>query len=630
MKLKFLIFLFLIAFQFRISAQENDVAFNKVLNMRAMGDYSGYLKNLDQYIEKNPNAKHAYLTRIKEYIIARKWEEAYYDIGILKTLDSKFNYPLQQLYEAEVSFYLGDYAQAQQSAQAFLEIPKMSKENQVLMKAMLRNAKFIQNNTKKYQPIKLIEHPKLNSKDNEYFPSLTADNQTIYFTRNIRGNEDIFYSVILNNEWQSPIPVDEEVFDGKIYTSINSYSANEGAHTIAPSGKFLFFTACDRVGGAGSCDLYMARREGQSFKPPKILPSSVNTKKWESQPCLNSEGNLLFYCNNHSGNIDIVRSQINEAGDFSIAESISPLINTEFSEEKPFLHPDGKTLYFASNGHPGYGGFDLFMSKWNGTSWGEPINLGPYINTPNDDRSIFITADGKSAWIAREKMQNGQLNLDIYEFTLPEEFKPEKVVSIKGIVKEKNTQKPITTKIKIDDLDNTATSQNIISDKVNGTFMTTLVADRAYSFYTQTKGYAIFSKSIFLEKSKDNLPIEVEIELVKLEKGTKFDLNNVYFETNKFDIMPKSYGELDALANLLSENASLKIQVIGHTDNIGNAQSNLTLSDKRASAVKGYLISKGIDTSRIISIGKGAQQPKASNDSENGRALNRRTEIEIL
>jgi outer membrane protein OmpA-like peptidoglycan-associated protein len=269
--------------------------------------------------------------------------------------------------------------------------------------------------------------------------------------------------------------------------------------------------------------------------------------------------------------------------------------------------------------------------SWENGEWQTPINLGNQINSIGDEISIFINTLGDKAYIAKENNENNRSDFDIYSFDLPKEFRPKTVTYLKGIVSNAKTGQPLKAAIKLSDIAESKSISTLNSDEKSGDFMLTILADKEYGFHVIKEGYAIYSQNYSFSGSSSRLtPQVLEIKLMPLETGAKFELRNVFFETGKFDLKTISYPELNYIVDILKNNPNLNILVGGHTDNVGNVTNNLTLSESRAKSVMNYLIEKGIAAERLSAKGYGSSKPIQTNDTEDGRAKNRRTEIEIL
>lgn len=631
--LKLLIVFFVFKFTC-IHAQESKEIkmLNEAISLKSGNNSQAAFEKLEEVLSKFPEYDNALFVKGQWSVERSKYSEALPALEKLMTINPDFN-PLQNKLIAECYFDAKNVEKAKLYADKFLNTPNLSEGNYMDCERLLKSIAFLK--TQPLHPEEIIFHnigENINTDNNEYFPSTTADEEYLYFTKLTRS-EDIWISKKINGQWAPARPIDDpEYLENGTVTTINSES-NDGAHTIAPSGKYLFFTSCGRPNNIGGCDLYSAKLSGGQWGRPKILKPNVNTKHWDSQPCISSDGKKLFFVSGRPdgyGLSDIYVSEILADGTFSEPTNLGDVINTNGSEDRPFLHPDGKTLYFSSDGHPGYGKSDLYMSRFENGAWQKPINLGGQINSSNSERSIFVSTLGKTAYISKEVEKNGILNFDIFSFDMPEQLKPFDVTYIKGIVVNSKTNQPIKTSIKIF---NTETNENVMSissDEKNGDFLVTVPLGNEYGFIVNKEGYALFSQNYRFNKSNDNKPQEVLIKLQPLEKGTKFELRNVFFETAKYELKSQSTVELDNVVSILTSNPTINIMISGHTDNVGQEMNNKLLSENRAKAVMQYLIEKGIDGTRLSAKGFGSSIPLEDNKTEEGRAKNRRTEIEIL
>ncbi len=480
----------------------------------------------------------------------------------------------------------------------------------------------------------------INSEYDEYFPTLTADDSTMLYTRMLpvkpgtrAFQEDFFYSIRGKDEWGG---------SKQLTPDINT-PLNEGAPSLSADGRSLIFTVCGYAGGKdygdnregfGSCDLFFAVKQGNTWSKAFNLGQGINTSGWESQPSLASDGKTLYFVrgqNGKSSNIDIYTSTLDSRGNWSKAQKIKGKVNTIYRESSVFIHPDNQTLYFTSDGHPGMGGDDIFYSRRlpDGT-WGEPVNLGYPINTIGNENSLLVSASGDLAYYASNK-EGGKGGLDIYSFELPDEAKPRPLSYAKGVVKDADTKQPLFTLLKLIDVESKQVAVQAASDGATGEFLVTLPAGKEYALNIKKEGYLFYSENFKLTGSESVLePYAIEALLKPIKVGSTVTLKNVFFATASYDLESKSEVELDKLVDFLTENAKLVIEISGHTDDVGDDESNRLLSDNRAKAVKEYLIAKGIAANRLEHKGYGETMPVESNDTEEGRALNRRTEFKIL
>jgi outer membrane protein OmpA-like peptidoglycan-associated protein len=467
--------------------------------------------------------------------------------------------------------------------------------------------------------------PMVNTKSEEYFPVTTADEQYLYFTlqTSTRGmpQEDLAYCEWKNGAWTKAQILGPQ---------INDPSSNEGAHTISPTGKYLLYTKCNTPDAIGSCDIFISKRNGDDWNEPKNIGPPINSGGYETQPSISGDGrDLYFVRGTREKGMEIYISHLNDTTGWSNPVSIGDVINTTGDEERPFIHPDNRTLYFASNGHPGLGLHDIFMSKKDDQgNWSKPVNLGYPINTKGDEMGLSLSADGKTAYYSSDKA-GGQGGSDIYKFELYENARPDLVTYVKGHVFDAETKEPLAANIQLYNVESGLKITSLGSDAKNGSFLLTLPVGKDYMYNVAKDGYLFFSENFSLKDHKPTEPYKLEIYLNKIKEGVSIVLKNVFFETNKFALLPESKAELNKLADLLKKNPSLKIEVGGHTDNAGNDADNIKLSENRAKAVKDYLVSMGIDGARLTAKGYGKSKPIADNSTEAGRALNRRTEFTV-
>lgn len=508
----------------------------------------------------------------------------------------------------------------------------------------LKNARFGADAIKNPQPFTPVNvGAGINTNQYEYFPAVTADGNTFLFTRNIRqgedpnaaGQEDFYTSKKTNNAWQTALPIN----------SVNT-AGNEGAPSLSADGEIMFFASCmemtgdygssDRK-GYGSCDIFYAQKINGKWTKPRNAGSTINTKNWETQPSFSSDGKTLYFIRGIVGregihNPDIYSSTIGNDGKFTEPVKLSDNVNTQLDEESVFIHPDNQTLYFSSEGHPGMGGLDIFMSKRQADgTWGKALNLGYPINTASNENSLLVDANGKLAYFASER-EGGFGGLDIYQFELPENLRPEKITYVKGLTYNAKTKAPVDATIELIDLE---TQQSVTSAYSNGAgeFLVTLTSNHNYLVNVSKPGFLFYSDNFSLkDKVADySKPYKLEIPLQPIDTGYTIELKNVFFDVNKWDLKPESKAELEKVVDFLKLNPTLKIEFGGHTDNSGDKAFNKTLSANRAKAVYDYVIAKGgIVANRIAYKGYGDSKPKVPNDTPENKAKNRRTELKVL
>jgi len=463
----------------------------------------------------------------------------------------------------------------------------------------------------------------INTAESEYFPCLTIDGKQLIFTRKSKNlNEDFYSSQKQNNEWSIAKPM-----EGNVNTA-----QNEGGENISLDGEWLVFTGCNRRDGFGGCDIYISYKTPDGWSEAINMGGKINTEQWESQPCLSPDKRDLYFASKRFGGYggsDIYVSHLLPNGKWSDPENLGPGINTSSDEQCPFIHADNQTLYFTSSYWQGYGDEDLFyVRKGPGGDWSRPTNLGYPINTIDREGTLFITADGKTAYYASDK-NDSKGGLDIYSFELRESVRPIKTIWIKGKVYDKKTSKGLPSSVELIDL---ATKQLIskVQTDEDGDYLITLPIGKDYAFNVNRKGYLYYSDNFLMTNRSPDSAYEKNIPLTPIEVNANVVLKNIFFDVNKFELKPESQVELDKLIQFLNENPGLKIEISGHTDNVGKPADNLLLSNNRAKAVVNYLINKKIIAQRLIAKGYGATKPLADNKTEEGKALNRRTELKVI
>ncbi|MBM3922476.1 MAG: flagellar motor protein MotB [Sphingomonadales bacterium] len=463
----------------------------------------------------------------------------------------------------------------------------------------------------------------VNSKMSEYLPSQTIDGKQLYFTRRVDTyNEDFFTSSgSKTGSWET---------SSAVKGSLNT-PQSEGAMMISQDGEWLVFTGCYRADSYGGCDLYISYRTPAGWSAAINLGANVNSDQWESQPCLSPDKQELYFASRRLGGYggsDLYVCKRQENGTWSAPVNLGPSVNSPSDEQCPFIHADNQTLYFTSSYWPGYGDDDIFfVRKLGDGSWSQPTNLGYPINTIDREGTLFITADGKTALYAAERKDSYGL-LDLYSFELKEKNRPYPTRYVQGKVTDKKTGKGVEATLELTDLSTRQIITKVKTDS-SGQYLLTLPSGRDYAFTVNQRGYLFNSDQYFLKNGVADSAAQKNIVLQPIEKNAAIVLKNIFFETNRFELNPTSQTELDKLVTLLLENPTIKIEIGGHTDNVGKAADNLALSDHRAKAVVDYLLAKKIDSARLSSTGYGMTQPVADNSTAEGRAQNRRTEMKI-
>jgi outer membrane protein OmpA-like peptidoglycan-associated protein len=429
------------------------------------------------------------------------------------------------------------------------------------------------------------------------------------------------------NEWLPAEPM----------KSINT-PYNEGAQSISADGKLLFFTACTQSDGYGSCDIYFSKNNAGAWTKPKNAGEPVNTAAWESQPSISANGEFLYFVSNReggNGSMDIWRCRLNgfyASGEprWSKPQNLGEMINTSGNETSPFIHADGKTLYFASDKLMGLGGYDIFYSRLtNDTVWKTPVNMGYPINTHKDEQGLIVDASGIRAYYSSDRP--GSKGLDIYQFDLYEKARPTPVSYVQGKVFDKTCGFPLCAQIELIDLDKNKLIAKKESCWEKGEFLMCLPLGNEYAFNVSRSGYLFHSENFALKQARNaDDPFQLDIPLNAIEVGNATVLRNIFFETAKYELLPNSKVELGKLIDFMAKNPQVKIEIGGHTDDVGSKELNEELSQNRAQSVYNYLVENGVGASRLSYQGYGFSVPLAGNDTAEGRAQNRRTEFKVV
>ncbi|MBO7494285.1 MAG: OmpA family protein [Bacteroidales bacterium] len=529
----------------------------------------------------------------------------------------------------------GAYEYALKSLQLFLQ--KGIQYPEILPDAQktIANCKFAIESMKNPRSFELMNMGSgINSEWDEYLAALTADDEQIVFTVKRPRDKGTVCAFCLNEEdlYSSHKSVGEWLPREELGAPVKS-GYNEGAQCISPDGKYLLYTMCDADFGMGSCDLYWAKRIGDRWSRPRNFGAPVNTSSWESQPSMAADGMTVYFASSRPGGfggMDIWKTTMTAEGEFSVPVNLGPAINTPGDDAAPFIHSDGRTLYFASNGRVGMGGYDLYYStlQADGT-WSEPVNMGYPINSPADEINVFINAHGTVAYIASDK-DGGYGGLDLYSFELDDQLRPNPVTYIKGRVRDAFSGEPLSARIEMIDLNSRQLLTATTSDPQTGSYLACVHTGGNILLNVSHPDYPFYSENFQIEKSYTELsPYLKDISLQPTDVGTVVTLKNVFFDFDRSELKPESFVELNKLADYLMKNA-IRIEIGGHTDDQGSEEYNDRLSENRAKAVYDYLIQKGIPAERLQYKGYGMRLPVADNSTEEGRAANRRTEFKIV
>ena len=542
-------------------------------------------------------------------------------------------YPAGFKFLAEGCFKNGDYSTALPNIEHYAVLrPTLTHDEQLL----LASCRFAVEAMEHPSPIQLNNAgDSINTAAEEYWPSLNAEANELVFTRLetkdrqgksiAKPQEDFYCSELDSDGWHKARPLGAPV----------NTEENEGAQTLSADGKWLIFSACGRADGFGSCDLYFSMKKNGVWSVPVNLGEPVNSGAWESQPSLSADGETLYFVSSRAGGrgkMDIwkaVKTGLSPEGvpHYGKVTNVWEL-NTADNDLSPFIHADGKTFYFASDGRPGLGGTDLFVSRLEQGKFSEPVNMGSPINTNGNEAGLVVEISGQRAWFSSNRNRmNGR---DLYNFILPADFRPEPVSYLKGKVRDATSGLKINADIVLTNLGTNEVVRKVLSGENDGDFLLCLPSGINYGLSFSRKGYLFSSENVSLVSGFDQThPRLVDIRMKPVQVGATTTLKNIFFETNSWQLKIESQSQIDEMAGFMELNSDLVMEVVGHTDAVGTAQYNLELSFRRAQAVVTELLKRKIEPYRIKGRGAGFTVPVGDNNTEEGRRANRRTEFVI-
>lgn len=600
-------------------------------NFRVRGQFTQAIDLLNQAIDKDKNFVEAYYRLGLVYLTSKNYTQAIsnFERGVSLTDDPRkqkvFLYDMGECY-----LMAREYDKSISSLTNFLKLENQNRQKIDRATLLLKNAEFAKaNQTIKSQYQQRALSDTINQFATQYFPTLTADQQELIFTRRLGYKNDDFEDLVISKKdaqgrWSTPV---------SISPNINS-DTNEGTCTISADGRKLIFTSCTGRRVFGSCDLFESQKVGNDWSVFVNFGPNVNTVDWESQPSLSADGRTLYFVSDRRGGFgrnDIWYSTLNDKGEWTKAQNLGAPTNTQYNEMSPFIHVNGKTLYFASNGLVGFGGYDIYRIEKLETGWSIPENVGGPINDPDDQFSLFITADGKKGYYSHEeKTTNGASAGKLYEVQIPENQQVKfKSNYVRGTVKDKKTQRELRARIELFDIAKNQIVSLVESDSISGEYLMVLTQGSEYALYVNKKGYLFQSLNFNYSEITDFQPIIKNIELEQALKGSISVLQNIFFDVDKYDLKEKSITELQKVIRFLNENPQILVEISGHTDNTGNQAYNQQLSEKRAKSVYSYIIESGLNPKRLSWKGYGQSRPITTNDSDDGRQQNRRIEFLI-
>ena len=540
-------------------------------------------------------------------------------------------YPAGFKFLAELLYKKGEYVEALRRMDHFALLKKSLNPDEQLLMASCRFS------------VEAVKHPvafnptdpgdSINTSAEEYWPSLNAEANELVFTRLetrdkytlkiSKPQEDFYLSKHDSSGWRKAVPLGYPV----------NTDENEGAQTLSADGRLLIFTGCGRTDGIGSCDLYISINKNGKWTIPLNMGEPVNSGAWESQPSLSADGETLLFVSSRKagkGKKDIWKAEkIGVSPDgipqFGNVTNLSEL-NTPGNDLSPFLHADGKTLFFASDGRPGLGGTDLFLTRIVNGKYSAPFNLGYPINTNRNEEGLVVEISGEKAWFTSDR--NPARGRDILFFTLSDSLRPDPVSYLKGEVTDAITGRRIIAEVVLTNLLTNKIVCNITDTENDGTFLVCLPSGQNYGLTISRRGYLFSSENIsLLNGFTIDRPRELNVRLQPIVSGSITTLKNIFFETNSWVLQAASQSQLDEMAQFMKMNPSVSMEVVGHTDKVGTEAYNLALSQKRAESVVSELKKRNVEPYRLTGKGVGFSVPVGDNSTEEGRSANRRTEF---
>ena len=570
-------------------------------------------------------------------------------------------------YHSEVYYYLGamcyadrEYEKASDYFEKFLRFPdadpskfekdyqKKYEEVEEAMKSVKAYAE-IYKDAVEFKPKRVTG---VSSPTDDYLPLISPDGEIMFFTRTVtkQAKGDVAPRSYEYFSWCKRPDINTTFDDGDALPSPFNQGANCGGATITVDNRELIVAMKNpNDKNPDNIDLFathytlVTNDVGQKvyqWGPLESLGELVNTPDgFEGQPTLSGDGQTLYFVGvrpecikDANGNFshDLFFSRRTQDGTWGKAQLLGGGINTKGQEKGPFMHSDSKTLYFASDGRVGVGKMDLFYCKvQDDGSINEIKNIGYPINSEADELGIVVTSDGELAYFGARNFQNNK-GWDVYEFQIPEKAKPEKVMVVKGQVKTNAGEPPSKAKVEITYTESKQ-KEEVAVNSDDGTYAAVVKVSKNENVTLSVEGDDIAFNSRVIAKKDDPAPVvtKINMETREAKANEAFVINDIYYATNSADIEERSKIILDAFADYLQDHASMVIEIAGHTDGRGDDKANKALSAERAFEVMKYLVDHGVDSKRLTYQGYGESKPVGDNNTEEGRAMNRRTEFTI-
>jgi len=623
--------------------------FKKARDLQKSGKKAEALEIYDEILEEHPEYLDVnYYYAISYYlpIEANRYQSKTKDKTDYKKAMAAFNRmynvcpfykPHCNLYAARLAYFNEDFAEAVKFAGVIVDNPDLfsaPKDTAKLGEAnlLIRKARFYDNILNHPVPFDPKPVAGISTPDDEYLGTLSPDGEHFYFTRrkDVVDPSPFSHGEKMSKEFFSFSDKKNGGFGtGTPLPSPFNLALSEGSPTINITNDMLIFTKLVSTSGYHNYDLYYSEFIDGEWTEPKSLGANINrADSWESQASLSSDGKMLFFASDRPGTYggsDIWYSQRNSDGTWRKPVNLGPTINTPENERSPFLHTDSKTLYFSSSGHDGMGGQDIFFSKLDEKNrWTAPTNIGYPINSENDEVDFFVSLDGKTGYFSSNNIDNKDWN--IYEFELYEAARPHVMMIVKGKVTADDGDLEGAT-VEIRDTATNVIATGIVSANSGNYAVATEVKkeDPQPIIVTVKKEGHSYDSQVITPEQMDTPVVTKDAEVKAIETGKVCDLRDIYYETNSYTLTQASKVVIALFVEFLKDNPTVKVEIQGHTDNIGNDDANQKLSEQRAKAVYDHVLSKGIPADRLRYKGYGESQPIADNNTASGRAKNRRT-----
>ena len=616
--------------QLSTSSKSAIKAYNAGYDRYSRRQYQEAVANLKNAVRIDANFIEAHILMAECYLETKEPEQAKASFLKCVAINPDF-FPPVYYSLAEIEFDADEFEEANRHLELYLTYSKQKPALRAKSEKLLQNSRFAAQAVKNpvsFQP----ENLGLDFEYDQYWPSLSVDETTLIFTALIPKNpdnpavvgnrqEDFFASDFRDGKWSKP---------RNLGSPLNTPD-NEGAQTISADASAMYFTACNRSDGKGGCDIYYSEKRNGLWTRPRNLGEPINTSAKETQPSISADGRTLYFVSTRGGGKggqDIWMSTLDNEGRWGKPVNLED-VNTPGDESSPFIHLDGCTLYFASDGWPGMGQYDLFVTRKDSAGrWSTPENLGYPINSKYNEEGMIVNARGDRAYYSSDRGDGHVRN--IFTFELYPAARPQPVSYMKGKVYDAKYLKPIKALFELIDLTTADKVATAYSDSVNGEFLVCIPSGKDYALNIKCKGYLFFSEHFTMTGGTYREPYLKDIPLRRIQPGEKVILKNIFFDFASAKLLDESKAELQQLAQFLRDNPTVKIRITGHTDNLGAQTYNLELSQSRARAVANYLLNEGVTMNRVSYKGMGASEPVAGNDTEEGRAQNRRTELLIV